>query len=372
VTNKDTIELLKLQVVSALAAGDADVRQKIMGVVNAYGSAMVECEERRAYTEGEALLKDWRCFLVDHEGHLGPNQRFLAWGRFSSSAAYFWELKAQSDYFLEQDYIGSPILYERAESLHAEALEYLEKVEIDPAAPAEFLQQRQQTLANQRADAMIARGMKLLTQGEFEVETGSLARGQELLRQAIQELRAGESAAAGPSIAAGVPGHPSSPSFIDYAEAILWRAKSDQALVEGDLQAAAAGEEKRAEALERCRAMHSRFGNQVNEYFARRMARDAHVARQRHDRFASAAAAQPRFGWLKSTVFLVAATAIPGLFVFWAKPSAIEGFAGLGLLLLYALVVAGIGSRLTTWREGAGVFADQFAKVAKGDKDKHK
>ena len=69
-------------------------------------------------------------------------------------------------------------------------------------------------------------------------------------------------------------------------------------------------EERRA--LDRCRAMQSRFGDQVNEYFARRIAHDAHVARQRQSRLLAAAAAQPRFGWLKPTVFLIVATLVPG------------------------------------------------------------
>jgi len=368
-TNEDTIKALKAEVATALAAGDSDASQKIMAVVTAFGGAMVECGQRRAFADGEKLLTDWRCFLAENERHLRPNQRLLTWGRFNSSAAYYWELRAQFSYYMEQDYIASPVFYERAEALHTESLKFLEKVEFDPNAPAEFLKQRQQTLDNERADALIARGMMLLTQGEFEVEIGALARGQVLLTQAMEALRTGESTADRSTDTIGEAGNTSSLSFVDYAESILCRAQSDQALLEGDLQAAAEGQQKRAEALERCRMMHSRFGNAVNEYFARRMARDAHVARQRQDRFKAAAAVQPRFGWLKSLIFLVAATIVPGLIIHWAGTAAAESTVGLGALLLYALVIAGIGSRLTTWREGTDVLVDHLSKLSKGGKD---
>ena len=366
----DSIDQLKSEAAAAIASNEAESSRKIMNVVIAYGPAVIECSERRAYDDGEKLLTEWKLFLDENDKYLNPDAKLLARGRLSSSSGYFWEGKASYEYYMEQDYIRSPILFERAEALHEEALDLLEKVEIIPDAPPEFLQQRLQTLANQRAEIFRARGMKLLTQGQYEVETLSLVRGQQLLTQAIKDLTAAEKISDNPSESGNKANRPSSPHFIDYSKSILWEAKSDQALLEGKLKVAAEGQNKRAEALERCRAMHAHFGDPVNQYFARRMARDAHVARHRHDRLESAATALPSFGWLKPSIFLIVAILTAGGAVFWAPTTVIGSVPSLSLLLLYALVVAGIGSKLIQWREGANIFIKAISKTAGNDGEK--
>ena len=64
--------------------------------------------------------------------------------------------------------------------------------------------------------------------------------------------------------------------FIDFAEALLCKTRSDRALLTGNLTEAAEHQEKRAAALQRCQTKHLRGGQPLNDGFARRLSRDAY------------------------------------------------------------------------------------------------
>src|SRR5205085_2107340 len=96
---------------------------------------------------------------------------------------------------------------------------------------------------------------------------------------------------------------------------LLHKTRSDAELLAGNLSAAAAQQKLRAEALQRCQSMHLRADQPLNEGFARRLARDVHVANLRHDRFVAEANKRPRWEWLKAVVFFVLAIGAAALFM---------------------------------------------------------
>jgi membrane protein YdbS with pleckstrin-like domain len=115
--------------------------------------------------------------------------------------------------------------------------------------------------------------------------------------------------------------------------------------------------------------MHTRVGQDRNESFARRLARDAHVAQQRHDRYLAEAAKRPKWEWLKAMVFFVLAVGAAVLF-FWLNHSydfMSKNPAVFALLLGFVMVVAGVGAGVVKWKQAATVFFG-FAQKIKNEK----
>ena len=145
-------------------------------------------------------------------------------------------------------------------------------------------------------------------------------------------------------------------NFVEFAEALLCKTRSDTALLAGNLPEAAVQQQKRAEALKRCQTMHLRAGKSLNEGFARRLARDAHVANLRHDRLAAEALKRPKWEWLKALAFFAMAIGSVVLFLQFAHGDLMKNQAVLALLLFFVMAIAGIGARLVGWKEAASLF----------------
>ena len=261
------------------------------------------------------------------------------------------ESRAQWAYYQESDFITSPPLYEKAQGFLEHAIAQMQQFSFAPKDPPDWWRQM---LAQEHDEIARVRGMKLLTQGEFELEAGSLDRAEQLLTDSVASLREGEAHATDTSV----------PNFIDYAEAMLWRAKSDTALLNGDLEQAAAAQDERAQALERTEAQHARANTPLSDWFMRRLARDVFIAHQRHDRLLAAAQQQPRFAWLKPALFFVMAMLPLALFIRWnSRKRRMDDRIVLVAMLLYTFVVAGVGAQLVRWQEGAQWFSQALPNL---------
>jgi hypothetical protein len=297
-------------------ADAAPQQQQIMTAAQPYRTAVTDAVVRRDYAAGEQTIAAWSKYLDSVDAALTPLMRGFLRCQLNDSGGNLWFSHALYDYYLTADFIQPPRLFETAEAYFERAVKSLAAVPIDPA-DTKLAALCQQTLALPRASLLDERGMKLMTQGEFELEAGALIRAEKLLGGAAAAMRdATKARDAGTD--ADTANDMAAPLFVDYAEAAQHQAQSDQALLRGDLVAAANAQNTRAAALERCQAAHARVDPSTGEtsrYFARRLARDVFVARQREERLRSAASAQPRSGWGRAAVFVVLALGALALFI---------------------------------------------------------
>jgi hypothetical protein len=349
------LDQLRTAAADAAARADPAAGQRVVDYVIAAGPAVTACHgEARMpadFDRCEQILRDWKALVESTDSHLSNNQRSLALGRLADSSGRLAESRAQWAYYQDSDFITAPPLYEKAQGFLERAIELLQQFSFAPNPPPDWWGQ---ILAQERDELARVRGMKLLAQGEFELEAGSLPRARQLLSEAVTALREGEAHATDTSV----------PNFIDYAEAMRWRAVSDIALLDGDLAGAAEAQDERAKALERTEAQHARANTPLGDWFMRRLARDAFIAHQRHDRLAAAAAQQPRFAWLRPAAFFVMAMLPPVLFVRWtSRKRRIDDRIVIVALLLYTFVAAGVGAQLVSWREGGQLFSEVLPKL---------
>lgn len=349
------LDRLRAAIADAAARSDPGTGQRVMDYVIAAGPAVMACKSaaraQADFDRCERILQDWKALVEANDPRLTPNQRSLALGRLADMSGRLAESRAQWAYYQDSDFITSPPLYEKAQGFLERAIALMQQFSFAPNPPPDWWQK---TLAQEHAEVARVRGMKLLTQGEFELEAGSLARAEQLLTDAVASLREGESGSADQSV----------PNFIDYAQAMLWRAKSDAALLAGDLTQAADAQDERAGALESTEAQHARADTPVSDWFMRRLARDAFIAHQRHDRLLAAAQQQPRFAWLKPALFFVMAMLPVGVFIRWnSRRQRVDDRIVILAMLLYTFVVAGVGAQLVRWQEGAQWFSQALPNL---------
>jgi hypothetical protein len=350
---------------------NAPAPQEVMVAMQAHSAAVMDAVARRDYTAGEKAVADWEQYLNNVDTTLTPLMRGFFGCQMNNSGGNLWLSHAMYGYYITADFIESPPLFETAEGYFERAVQSLASVSIDPA-DTKLAALCQDTLALPRASLLDARGMKLMTQGEFELDAGGLLRAQTLLGDAVKAMRdaitarnLGANAATANDMAA--------PLFVDYAEANQHEGQSDQALLSGDLKAAAAAQGERADALDRAQAMHARvrpsFG-ETSPYFARRLARDAFVARRRQDRLLAAASAQPQTGWLRAVVFVVLALGALALFIggdWYTHAGLMDNKFVVTTVVVYAFLVAGVGSRLAQWGDAADRLGRIMSAIS-GDK----
>ena len=114
--------------------------------------------------------------------------------------------------------------------------------------------------------------------------------------------------------------------------------------------------------------MHARVSptrSEASAYFVKRLTRDAFFARQRQNRYEQAALLQPRRPWLKSLAFVWLTVLLAALLVVSHWLTNIEVVQEL-MLIGAAAVVAGVGSAMITWREGADAVLKALAIVSGG------
>ena len=353
--------------------GSADinaVRQKIFAVSQAFRQSINELKSTD-YAAREDLIGEWQRFLDAHDDKLAPIVKGMLRCQLNQTAGDLWHTRAMWEYYINSDFIATPGQFETAEGYFEKAVKSLEDVKIDP--PDEKLAVlRDNTLLLPRTSLMEARGMKKFTQGEFELESGNLLRAESELQGAVQELRSADEAkrkSNAPDAA-----ELTSLEFVDFADALFHQAKSDQAVLEGDLKTAAGEQAARADALDRCRAMHARVSptrSEASPYFVKRLSRDAFFARQRQSRYEQAAVLQVRRPWLRPFAFICLTVLLAALLFVWHSLTDTDIVQEL-IVVGAAAVVAGVGSATITWREGAETVLKALsivsgAKTAKAD-----
>lgn len=322
------------------------LRQSITAVIIAYATAATELRVALRYSDSEELHADWKQFIDEYDRYLEGHEALFHRGRYYKSEGLFWESRGLYEYLVKGNFLALHF-FENAKARYERAREYMEKIELDSSAPAPIHEMLRSNLRQVKADLLRARGCQLYAQGEFELKVGAIGRAQELLPEAISTLRAASSVDG-----RGERGY--SRNLADIAESTLWRAKSDEAILRGDLETAAKAELEGAKACERCLKARANVDNPFGDKVAGHLARDAYIARQRHDRFLALAATQPRLGWLKSMIFFVLAMAPLLLLMYWnSRSNFMEEKFVVVVFLFYTFAVAGIGAQLLEWREGA-------------------
>ena len=342
-----------------------ELGQKIFAVSEAFRQALNEFSQSTDDAGRDELIAAWERFLDTHEDRLMPIIRGVVRCQLNVTAGNLWQQRALRDYNINSDFITTPAQFETAEGYFERAIKSFESVKIDP--PNEKLAaMRDADLVMPRMYLMEARGMKKFTQGQFELESGNLLRAVSELEGAVKELRSADEAkqkSGSPEMA-----ELTSLQFVDFADALFHQSKSDKAVLEGDLKSAAVEQAARADALDRCRAMHARVSptrSEASAYFVKRLTRDAFFARQRQNRYEQAALLQPRRPWLKSLAFVWLTVLLAALLVVSHWLTNIEVVQEL-MLIGAAAVVAGVGSAMITWREGADAVLKALAIVSGG------
>jgi hypothetical protein len=362
VETTNEIQSHKQRIATARAArNDVDLRNALLDAFAEFGSLATNFLSARNYAAAESTLKEWGETLERAKAELLEKQLLFNHSRLQAAMGSFEEIKGLEAYFLYGDFVDAPRILEKAEIHHERAAEFASKVPFPADAPPQARAMQDGIVAMQRAEMQRVRGMRFLIQGEFESEAGGLDRAVTLLDQSVETLRAAE---AGPSsglpsddaVAAVLEKGQRELNFIDFAQALLHKTRSDAALLAGDFTKAAAEQQARAEALKRCQTMHVRAGQPLNEGFARRLARDAHVANQRHDRLVAEASKRPQWEWLKAVAFFIMAIGSALLFMWLAKGDLLNSPAMFGLVLFFVMAIAGVGARLVEWKEAANWF----------------
>jgi hypothetical protein len=341
----------------ARTAGDAaQLRNTLLDVFADFGDRATQLLSTREFGTLEALLAEWAGELDRAKGDLLDRQLLFSHSRYQAACGSASESRGLEAYFVHGDFVDAPRLMQKAELHHEQAAEFAGKVAFPPEAPPAAREMQARVVDLQRAETLRVRGMRLMMQGEFESEAGGLERAVALLEECVTTLRDAETKMppAEESAASVLDAGKNGVDFIDFAEALLCKTRSDQALMTGNLTEAAEHQEKRAAALNRCQTKHLRAGQPLNDGFARRLSRDAYVAQQRHDRLAAAAKDRPRDEWRKALVFFGMALGSAALFLWlaWAFDLAKTPVV-LGLLLAFVMAIAGVGARLVQWQEAA-------------------
>jgi hypothetical protein len=353
------LQTWKQQIADARKAGDAaGVRNTLLDAFAAFGCLSTSLVSERNYAAAEVVQKEWGEMLEQAKTDLLEKQLLFSHSRYQASCGTLQELLGLQAYFLHGDFVEAPRLLEKAEVHHERSAAFAAKVAFPAEAPPEARAMQKGIVALQEAEMLRVRGMRLLVQGEFESEAGGLGRSIDLLQQAIATMEAAEArtppAPNGDAVADVLEQGKQNLNFIDFAQALLHKTQSDAALLSGNLTEAAVHQQARAEALQRCQSMHLRAGPALHEGFARRLARDVHVAHQRHDRLAAAARQQPRWEWLKAVAFFVMAIGSVALFMWLsAKFDLLKNQAVFAFWLCFVMAVAGIGARLVAWKDAA-------------------
>jgi hypothetical protein len=353
----DEIQSLKQRMTNACrVTNDVERRNALLDALAEFGSLSTNALSAKDYRASEDILKEWADALEKAQPHLLEKQTLFSHSRLQAAMGSWTELRGLEAYFQHGDFVDAPRLLEKAEIHHERAAEFAAKVPFPAEAPPEAKAMRDRIAALQRAETQRVRGMRLLVQGEFESEAGGLDRAVELLEESIATMTAAETergpdaADAASILAKGQ----SDVNFIDFAQALLAKTRADTHLLANHLAAAAAEQKNRAEALKRCQSMHLRAGQPLNESFARRLARDIHVANLRHDRFVAEANKRPRWEWVKAVSFFFMAIGSAAVFMYLASRfELIQNQAIFAVLLLFVMAIAGIGARLVEWKEAA-------------------
>ncbi len=100
---------------------------------------------------------------------------------------------------------------------------------------------------------------------------------------------------------------------------------------------------------------------------SRRLARDAYVATQRHDRLLAEARKRPKGAWLRALLFFVMAIGSAALFMgLAAQFKFFQHQIVFGLLLFFVMAIAGIGARLVEWKEAANWLRSAVPRLGRG------
>lgn len=367
------IKSLKQRITAAQASGETKgLRNAYLDLFAQYSSEAIGLISKREYETAKSLLKEWEESLEKAMPALDEKQQFYSHSRHQMSSGYLWETMGLAAYFLDGDYVNAPHLLEKAEVHHERAAELATRVQFPDDAPAQAREIQKNIVAMQEAEVKRVRGMRLLVQGDYESEAGNLDRAIQMLQESVDTLKTAEDISpvgvyGSDPIASVMEKGQHSLNFIDFARALLYRTRSDRALIGGDFLTAAIEQKDRAEALKRSQSMHLRAGQPLHEEFARRLARDIHIAYQRHDNLMAQAQSRSRWAWLWALAFFVIAIGSAMLFIWLsARFELVRNKIVFALLLLFVMAVAGIGTQQVKWKDAAnwlkGSFVESLSK----------
>ena len=352
------LEPVQQRIRDARSAGDsAQLRNTLLDAFADFGDRSTQLLSTRDFGTLEALLAEWSGELDRAKGDLLDRQLLFSHSRFQAACGSASESRGLEAYFVYGDFVDAPRLMQKAELHHEQAAEFAGKVAFPAEAPPAAREMQARVVDLQKAETLRVRGMRLMMQGDFE--SGVLAAwtcAVALLEECVTTLRDAETKMppSDESAASVLDAGKNGVDFVDFAEALLCKTRSDLALLTGNLTEAAEHQEKRAAALNRCQTKHLRAGQPLNDGFARRLSRDAYVAQQRHDRLGAAAKDRPRDESRKALAFFAMAVGSAALFLWlaWAFDLAKTPVV-MGLLLAFVMAIAGVGARLVQWQEAA-------------------
>lgn len=367
------IESLKQRITAAHASGETKgLRDAYLDLFAQYSSTTIGLISKREYEKAKSVLKEWEEALEKAMPALDEKQQFYSHSRHQMSSGYLWESMGLAAYFLDGDFVNAPHLLEKAEVHHERAAELATRVQFPEDAPAQAREIQKNIVAMQEAEVKRVRGMRLLVQGDYESEAGNLDRAIQMLQESVDTLKAAEKISpvgvyGSDPIASVMEKGQRSLNFIDFARALLYRTRSDRALIDGDFLAAAIEQKDRAETLKRYQSMHLRAGQPLHEGFARRLARDIHIAYQRHDNLMAEAQSRSKWAWLWALAFFVMSIGSTVLFIWLsARFELVRKKIVFALLLLFVMAVAGIGAQQVKWKDAAnwlkGSFVESLSK----------
>jgi hypothetical protein len=194
-------------------------------------------------------------------------------------------------------------------------------------------------------------GHRALAEGEHALESGSYEQAASHLATAVARFEREQELSA--TAVEQLEEEPDA-SFVHVARALTHRLATEQALLTGALGEAAASERERARALRAAATDHAGLANAASEFFSLRHRRDEHFAHERAQLFEAAAARTSDAPPIAATLGFVAIVAalLGGVFAFAGDLAVLTNPVVFVFLLVFAMVVAAVGVRLTSYSDG--------------------
>jgi len=348
------------QLLKAGQSGDTKaVSSTAVDVSGAYGEVIDNYLDMKDYSSAEKYLGDFEACIKKIKDQLPEQTRISLFSRVEAKQGLVWQLKGLYLLQIEKNYIQGTTFMEKAEIAYKNAISYAEKSNL----PDDF---KNKIINIYKSQALAAEGDKLFGEGRTSLEIGDTVRARSYFENAVvkyddserlmpfaQEIEDSGTCAA-------------LASFKPFAKAFSLRAMADEAAYKADYKLCAKLLEDELTQLQEAKVGLLKCKSAKVDWLANEIS----LCQQRQKHFADWAEKQPVESLTKETILFMFTALFSVFFAFWflKRLKVNLNVPLVVIIMVFSLVVVGIGTRLTKWVEGTALFKQIITSVlnAKG------
>ncbi len=340
-------------------AGDTKaVSNAAVDVSGAYGEVIDKYLDMKDYSSAEKYSGDFEACIRRIKDKLSEQTRISLFSRIEAQKGLIWHLKGFYLLQIEKDYISGTTFMEKAEIAYKNAVGYAEKSSL----PDDL----KYTIINiYRSQALAAEGDKLFGEGSKSLEIGDTVRAREYFESAVAKYDGSEKLMPPPEEAEENGACAALPGFKPFAKAFSLRAAADEAAYSADYKLCAKLLEDELTQLQGIKLAFLGCESAKGDRFAAWLANEISVCRQRQKHFADRAEKQPVESLTKETILFMFTALFSVFFAFWflKRLKVSLSIPLIVIIMVFSLVVVGIGTKLTKWVEGTAFFKQIISSV---------